>query len=247
MTGSTWRSYDSAAGGREHVDVNGIHYRSDPLQGKAESGYDSDYGRRYLIGRVPQEDQILYHTERYHTSSFEYQLSVPDDGDYVLVLKFSEVYFDAPNKKVFSVAVNDHVVINDLDIHSRVGRAVAYDEHIPFRIEGSTIRILDEVSDYDGVLTVRFIKGDYDNPKVNAMYVMQGELKDVPALPPLEELEETLPDAPEQIELSADNLKWASGPKQTNPYTQQDQSQMFLPILIALACFFPVLFCLCRL
>lgn len=32
-----------------------------------------------------------------------------------------------------------------------------------------------------------------------------------------------------------------------DPYTKQDTSRMFIPFLIAFACFFPVLFCLCKL
>ena len=53
-----------------------------------------------MIGRVPQEDQILYQTERYDTATFGYDIPVYDDGWYLLVLKFSEVYFNAPNMKV---------------------------------------------------------------------------------------------------------------------------------------------------
>ena len=53
-----------------------------------------------LTGRVAEDDQILYQTERYHTSTFGYDIPVSEDGWYLLVLKFSEVYFNAPNMKV---------------------------------------------------------------------------------------------------------------------------------------------------
>ena len=65
-------------------------------------GTASDYGKQLMIGRVPQEDQILYQTERYDTATFGYDIPVYDDGWYLLVLKFSEVYFNAPNMKVIS-------------------------------------------------------------------------------------------------------------------------------------------------
>ena len=42
-------------------------------------------------GRVSQQDQILYQTERYHTTTFGYDMPVQGDGDYLLILKFSEV------------------------------------------------------------------------------------------------------------------------------------------------------------
>ena len=77
------------------------------------------------------------------------------DGDYLLVLKMSEVYFNAPNMKVFDVVLNgDLTVSSDLDIFEKVrsgtvekklitpfqvGRGVAHDEYIEFSIEGNTI------------------------------------------------------------------------------------------------------------
>jgi len=76
-------------------------------------GVASDHGKRYLIGRIPPEDQILYQTERYHTDNFEYvvELDKPADGDYVLVLKFSEVYFESPNLKVATEADKQMTVL----------------------------------------------------------------------------------------------------------------------------------------
>ena len=83
-------------GGEAHLDVTGIHY----LRDMNKVGTASDYGKQLLIGRVPQKDQIIYQTERYHTSTFGYDIPISEDGRYMLVLKFSEVYFNAPNMKV---------------------------------------------------------------------------------------------------------------------------------------------------
>lgn len=90
--------YAINAGGDAYSDTNGIRYERDPLFGKV--GTASDYGKQLLIGRVNQNDQILYQTERYHHSTFGYDIPVKEDGDYVLILKFCEVYFNAPNMKV---------------------------------------------------------------------------------------------------------------------------------------------------
>ena len=125
--------YAVNCGGDAHTDSNGIRYDRDPLHGKI--GIPSDYGKRLLIGRVSPNDYILYQTERYHTNTFGYDIPVNSDGDYVLVLKFSEVYFNAPNQKVFDVVLNgDHTIIPELDIFDKVGRGVAHDEYIPFKI-----------------------------------------------------------------------------------------------------------------
>jgi len=87
-------------GGEAHVDVYGVAYQRDPLQ---RTGVASDFGRSLMIQRVPPADQILYQTERYHTSNFVYDVPVNRDGDYVLVLKFCEVWFTQPNQKVRNV------------------------------------------------------------------------------------------------------------------------------------------------
>lgn len=85
------------AGGEAHTDVHGIQYQRDPLK----IGIASDYGKHLLsVGRVHPNDQILYQTERYHHSTFGYDIPINEDGDYVMVLKFCEVYFNAPNMKV---------------------------------------------------------------------------------------------------------------------------------------------------
>lgn len=83
-------------GGPAHTDLNGVHYQADQLT----IGVPSDYGKMLTIGRVAPPDQILYQTERYHLSNFGYTIPIKDNGDYVLVLKFCEVYFQAPRLKV---------------------------------------------------------------------------------------------------------------------------------------------------
>jgi len=88
--------YAVNAGGNSYVDRFGVKYMQDPLK----EGTASDYGKRYSISKVPGPDQILYQTERYSENSLEYQLPIQGDGEYVLVLKFSEVYFHSSGQKV---------------------------------------------------------------------------------------------------------------------------------------------------
>ena len=90
-------------GGDAHVDLHGIHYQRDWLN----VGHASSHGRSMVIRRVPPPDQLLYQTERFHTSNFAYDLSIKNDGDYVLVMKFSEVWFTQPNQKVGTVCCNN--------------------------------------------------------------------------------------------------------------------------------------------
>lgn len=83
-------------GGEAHTDIHGIRYQADPL----EVGFASEYGKNLIIQRVVPQDQVLYQTERYHLSTFSYDIPIWKDGDYVLVMKFSEVWFTSPNQKV---------------------------------------------------------------------------------------------------------------------------------------------------
>ena len=88
--------YAVNCGGPKHVDRNGIKYRKDDNG----AGVASDYGKGLSIARVTPEDQVLYQTERYHYTDFAYEVPVVADGNYFVVLKFAEVYFQQANQKV---------------------------------------------------------------------------------------------------------------------------------------------------
>lgn len=89
--------YAVNCGGESHTDVHGVRYQKDP---HTSMGISSDYGKNLMIQRVTPQDQILYQTERYDTRTFGYDVPIKRDGQYVLVLKFSEVWFTAPHQKV---------------------------------------------------------------------------------------------------------------------------------------------------
>lgn len=259
--------YAINAGGDEHQGSDGIFYQKDPLT----VGTASDYGKNLLmIGRVPEDDEIIYQTERYHTFTFGYDLPATQDGEYVLVLKFCEVYFNGPNQKVFDVILNgDHTVVADLDIFSLVGRGTAHDEYIYFSISRGKLYYKEEESDIrGGKIRIEFIKGYRDNPKINAIVLIKGDVENIPKLPPLNTESSTeaytdsaattsdesaeKPVTTKDTSSSSTNsqntnkVRKTSGPKQPNPYTL-DESSMMLPIFVALGLFIPLLFCLCKL
>lgn len=239
--------YAVNAGGPAHTDIYGIHYEKDPLQGRV--GTASDYGKQLvMIGRVNSKDEILYQTERYHHSTFGYDIPANRDGDYVLVLKFSEVYFNAPNMKVFDVVLNgDHTIVADLDIFGKVGRGVAHDEYVPYSIKNGKLYYNDEESDIrGGKIKVEFIKGYRDNPKINALFVMRGTIDEVPKLPPIVWPEAEAEEPREEVEEKSAKAHRASGPKQPDPYSTDDNS-VLIPVFITIGAFIPLLFCLCKL
>jgi hypothetical protein len=242
--------YAVNCGGDEHIDSHGIKYEKDTLK----VGTSSDFGRNLGgIQRVPPADEIIYQTERYHTSTFGYEISLAGDGDYVLVLKFSEVWFEVVNSKVFDIVLNgDHTIVSDLDIYAQVGKGTAHDEYIYFSVSRNRLYFKEEESEIrGGKVRVEFIKGYRDNPKINGIVLIKGtDVNNIPKLPPLST---EMPDASETIEVPAEEEKpvitkprKTSGPKTQNPYSTMDD-QMMISVFVGIVLFIPMLFFLCKL
>lgn len=255
--------YAVNCGGGAFTDSHGIFYDADPLEGK--TGTSSDFGKQLKIGRVPDEDELLYQTERYHTDSFHYDIPVPGDGEYTLVLKFSEVYFNSADRKKFDVVLNSaHTIVKMLDIFKLVGKGVAHDEFIYFTVSRGILRYEGEESRVrNGQVRLEFVKTGFDNPKINAIILFKGDnqrdLDQIPRLQAIEEYydhalkdkieyepdEETIRNIREEVKQEAPKIRKTSGPKSQNPYALDDSSTM-LPIFIAIGAFVPLLFCLCK-
>lgn len=246
--------YAINCGSSEHTKINGISYDRDPLTDRI--GIASDYGKQLMmIGRVSQNEEILYQTERYAINTFGYDLPVSGDGEYLLVLKFCEVYFNGPNMKVFDVVLNaEHTAISDLDIFQQVGKGVAHDEYIYYTISRGKLFYKEEESEIrGGKVRVEFIKGYRDNPKINAIVLVKGDVQNFPKLAPLEvetteqpHLSDIETEQHEYAEIRSEKARKTSGPKQEDPYALDDSSVM-LPVFIAIGAFIPLLFCLCKL
>jgi hypothetical protein len=164
-------------GGESYRDSKDIYYLEDSY---VEGGQSSDFGSQFEIKNT--HDQIVYQTERWSENDFTYSLPVPE-GKYVLVLKFSEVYFNSANEKVFDINIGNRVIVKSLDIYSKVGKSTAFDEFIEFEIKNSKAYINGKIADngYDSssnTLKVVFKKAERDNPKINGIIVVKGTLQD---------------------------------------------------------------------
>jgi hypothetical protein len=125
----------------------------------------------------------IYQTERWHTDSFTYSIPLKRSGKFVLILKFSEVYFNLPGQKVFDVALGKKILIKNLDIFERAGKATAHDEYIEFELKNDKIYVKNSEVDgaYDAKtknIKIRFLKGAQDNPKINSILIFKGDLND---------------------------------------------------------------------
>ena len=165
-------------GGDDYTDSKGVKYEADNY---FNGGTSSDHGISYSIKNT--EDEQLYQTERWSSQTLTYSLPLKSNinGKYVLVLKFSEVYFNMKGEKVFNVAIGKENVIRNLDIYGRVGKAEALDEYIEFEIRNKQVyyknKNCKDALDGDK-LKINFVKGSADNPKINAILLVKGTLKD---------------------------------------------------------------------
>lgn len=207
--------------------------------------------------------------------------------------------------QIFDVVLNrKHEIVSNLDIFAQVGRGTAHDEYVYFTVRRGKLYFKDKVSDIrNNLVRLEFIKGSYDNPKINAFVLFKGDVNRIPKLMPLNpeaDLQNFLnnnefPEQPDTKRIPAkpvsstkkssndkksiieekeiptspleednaifpdeedddldllfmDNRKNSktSGPRQPNPYTMDD-SMVLMPVFIAIGCFIPLLFCLCKL
>jgi len=154
------------------------------------SGIASDHGNTFSpFPRV--QDDFVYRTERYDTGSFSYTVPIKTDGEYVIVLKFSEVWFQSPGEKVFHVEVGGSREVKSLDIFGKVGRGVPHDEYVEVSRKGDELTVEGTKATPEawnpstGGLRIDFLQiPGKDNPKINAIVVYDGTLDDIPTLPP---------------------------------------------------------------
>ncbi len=106
-------------------------------------------------------NDYLYQTERF--GALKYNIPVPGYGNYTVRLHFAEIYYlsGAVGARVFNVNVEDgQGTLNNYDINADVGPLKA------------TIRTFNEISVYDGKLTIE-LSSVIGNPKISAIEILK--------------------------------------------------------------------------
>jgi len=161
--------------GGDRLVTRGVVWKADnPVQRQASGGTEAFIP--VPVKGVEPSEWPLYQTERYGTSNFFYDIPTPSqEGRYTIVLKFAEVAWREPNKKIFNVVLNSkHTVIRDLDIYARVGHAAALDEYISFTIKNKLLKYRRKSSPLESTIRLEFVKGHNDNPKICAVAFIFG-------------------------------------------------------------------------
>jgi hypothetical protein len=92
------------------------------------------------------KDWDLFGTFRYGRHKLSYEFPLPD-GEYRVELYFVEPWYgtggnvDCEGYRIFDVAINDSVYIDDLDIWAEAGHNVAFKQVILAKVEGGSMKI----------------------------------------------------------------------------------------------------------
>jgi hypothetical protein len=128
---------------------------------------------------MPNTD--VYKSERWFDENFSYKVPIDltKNGVYTLILKFSEQYFTEPGMKIFDVKFGETKIINNLDIVAYAGsKLLPYDTFHEFEVRDKKVfyegkEVLGAAVGKD-MVKIEFIKGKYDNPKINAIILVKG-------------------------------------------------------------------------
>jgi ribosome-associated toxin RatA of RatAB toxin-antitoxin module len=102
-------------------------------------------------------DDDLYRSYRWGWD-FTYSVPVDNNVEYLVTLKFAEVYFSAAGLRKFSVLMEGEAKITDLDVFAKAGgKNTAYDETHSILVQ-------------DGVLSIRFTTS-INNAMIAAIYI----------------------------------------------------------------------------
>ncbi len=115
-------------------------------------------------------DDALYQTERYGPN-VGYRYDGLANGIYDVTLKFCELYWTEPRKRIFDIAINGLLLLDDLDIYTRVGHDFALDFVLQVKVTNGTLQI-----------SVPQVKADY--AKFAAISVIPGSKDSTPPLAP---------------------------------------------------------------
>jgi hypothetical protein len=99
---------------------------------------------------------FLYRTQR--SGVFNYQFAVPS-GNYVVTLKFAELFYDEVDQRVFTVSINGFAVLSNFDVVREAGPKTALDRSFPVAVHG-------------GEIIIQFSEGPQDVPIVNAIEIL---------------------------------------------------------------------------
>lgn len=122
------------AGGPAYTDLSGNVWSAD-----ADYVNGLTFGTSAWISSTAEP--TLYQTERFNTGVLEYKFKAPN-GNYNVVLKFAEIYFNSTGQRVFNIIINGTQVESKFDIFAVAGGSgTAVDKTYTVAVQNGTIDI----------------------------------------------------------------------------------------------------------
>ncbi len=137
------------AGGASYTEPSGKRWGADTsFTGGTAATTTAAIGSTNAIG--------LYQSERY--GNFAYNVAVAN-GTYEVTLKFAEIYWSAPDQRVFNVAINGQTVLSNFDILRQAAPKTALDRTFTVTVTGGRLSIVfSSVIDYAKVSGIEFLR-----------------------------------------------------------------------------------------
>lgn len=147
--------YRINCGGDTYTDSFGQRWGQDNMHVSHSWAEEYDGLNPYLASQRATPDNIhgtrdwtLFQSFRFGRHKLRYELPLPD-GDYRVELYFTEPWHgtggsaqtDCEGMRLFDVAFNDSVVIDDLDLWAEAGHDAAFKKVIPFTVRGGKLII----------------------------------------------------------------------------------------------------------
>ena len=133
------------AGGPKYTDAQGLIYR-------ANTQFTTGHTGTTTAAIAGTTEDGLYQSERWGT--FAYAIPVAN-GDYRVTLKFAEIDWTQPAKRVFHVLMEGVKVLRNLDLVATVGPQAAYDVTLLVHVMDGKLNIaLRPVVDYATVSAI---------------------------------------------------------------------------------------------
>jgi hypothetical protein len=149
--------YRLNAGGYSYTDASGHEWLADVGYAPGGCGFIGGKTSNTSDPIARTDKDILYQTERYDLKSYQFDLPT---GSYQVVLHFAEIYFEVPNERIMSVAIEGNVRLSDMDLFNEVGH------------DAALIRTFSNINVTDGTLNLDF-SASSRVPKISAIEVIE--------------------------------------------------------------------------
>ena len=126
------------AGGGSYTSESGFVYQADTDFSGGETSSTTAAITASPADSAPAADSTVYQSERYGNFSYNIPLA---NGNYTVILKFAETYFNSAGQRIFNVTMQGKQVITNLDIYAMAGIYASLDVYIPVSVTTGTLNI----------------------------------------------------------------------------------------------------------